>query len=92
MSPAVARALAQAYELQLLLQKIEEDDSSPPIENAIDCMADVIRDLDSLMPDVARGERAHGLRLLVTEPAQFEHRQMAQAMRHLATMPWRKRS
>jgi hypothetical protein len=92
MSPAVARALAQAYELQLLLQDIEENDSCPPIENAIDYMDDVIGELDGLMPAAGRGEHSHGLRLLVTEPAQFDQHRMAQAMRRLATTPWRKRS
>jgi hypothetical protein len=92
MSPAVARALAQACELQLLLQDIEENDSSPPIENAIDGMDNVIGELDRLLPDAARGQRSHGLRLLVTEPAQFEQHRLAQAMRRLSTTPWRKRS
>ncbi len=92
MSPALARALAQAYELQQLLQEIEEEHATVPIENAIDRMDEVISELDGLMPDEASGQRTHGLRLLVTDPREFEQHRTAQAMRRLATMPWRKRS
>jgi hypothetical protein len=90
MSPAIARALAQAYELQRLLREVEEDDSNPPVENAIDSVDEVIRELEGLLPEVSDAKTAHEVRLLVTEPGQFVQLRVGQAMRKLATKPWRR--
>lgn len=85
MGPDHARALAMSYELQALLSAMVEARDNPRVDAALDLMEGVLDELDTL------GEQhdAHSLRLLVTEPRDYQTHRTGQAMRQLATKPWR---
>ena len=85
MTAAEARALAMAYELQQLLGELDAE-RNPRIEFARDLMEEVLGHLDT-----GTGERsARMLRLLVTEPREYERERTARALRLLASTPWKR--
>jgi hypothetical protein len=98
-----ARALAMAYELQVLLCSLSErreagsvtaakdlaGDLIRALEAAMDLMDDVIKELETLGP-VHGKQSAHSLRLLVTDSRAYRDHCEKQALRSLASMPWRR--
>jgi len=83
-----ARALAMAYELENLLHSLVERYDNPRIDAALDLLDGVLDELDSLGPDHGQ-QSVHSLRLLVTDPREYEKHRGAQAMQQLATKSWR---
>lgn len=95
MSADHARALAMAYELQSLLHSLVERRGDARTVAALDLLENVLDELDTLGADDGERSTTHSLRLLVTDPggqeARWEQAQRkGQAMRHLATKPWRR--
>jgi hypothetical protein len=87
MSPDHARALAMAYELQGLLHRMTQARDNPRVDAAMDLLDGVLDELDTL----GQGPQdTHALRLLVTEPRQYEAHRTRQAVHGLATKPWRR--
>jgi hypothetical protein len=84
-----ARALAMAYELQVLLYSITEHREDERVEAALDLVDDVIGELESFGPDHGK-QCAHSLRLLVTDTDGYEEHRTKQALRSLASTPWRR--
>jgi hypothetical protein len=84
-----ARALAMAYELSNLLHALAERQDNPRVEAALDLLDGILDELDTLAPDHGK-QSPHSLRLLVTEPRQYDNHRTTQAMRHMATTPWRR--
>lgn len=91
MSAAHARCLAMAYDLHNLLGEVyEEPGASSCVERAWELVDQVISYLEPEEPDSDEKQTAHSLRLLVTEPREYEAHRNGQAMRRLATKPRRK--